>query len=76
VGVLGGIVILGTFGLFLYRRRRSGGAATGVGQEPELQTVDVKSPTYSTVQSEPQELPIYQYNVTELDSRAVDSSRY
>lgn len=76
VGVVGGIAILSTIGFFLYRRRGSGGAVTGVAQEPELQTVDVKLPTYSMVQAGPQELPVDQHNVTELDSRAVNSSRY
>lgn len=76
VGAVGGIAILSTIGFFLYRRRGSGSAATGVAQEPELQTVDVKLPTYSMVQAGPQELPVDQYNVTELDSRAVNSSRY
>jgi hypothetical protein len=76
VGAVGGIAILGTIGFFLYRRRGSGGVATGVAQEPELQTADVKLPTYSMVPAGPQELPVDQYNVTELDSRAVNSTRY
>jgi hypothetical protein len=76
VGAVGGIAILGAIGFLLYRRRRSGGAVTGVAQEPELQTVDMKPPTYSLVQAEPQELPVEQYYVTELDSRAVNNSRY
>ncbi|KAJ4311624.1 hypothetical protein N0V94_007852 [Neodidymelliopsis sp. IMI 364377] len=45
VGAVGGIAILGVIGFFLYRRRESGGAATEIAQEPELQTVDVKLPT-------------------------------
>jgi hypothetical protein len=79
VGVVAGIAILGAIGFFLYRRRGSGGAATGVAQGPELQTADAKPLTYSTygvVPAEPQELPVDQYDVTELDSRAVDRSRY
>lgn len=76
VGAVGGIAILGTIGFFLYRRRGSGGAATEVAQKPGLQTVDVKLPTYSMVAAGPQELPVDQYNVAELDGRAIDSSRY
>jgi hypothetical protein len=76
VGAVGGIAILCTVGFFLYRRRGSGGTATRVAQEPELQTSDVKPPTYSVVQVEPQELPVDKYNVSELDSRAVVRRRY
>lgn len=76
VGAAGGIAILGIVGFFLYRRRGLGGATTGVAQEPELQRVDVKLPTYSVVPAGPQELPVDQQIVAELDSRAVDSSRY
>ena len=75
VGAVGGIAILGAIGFFMYRRRGSGEATTGVTQEPEMQTEDVKPPTYSMVPAEPQELPVDQDNVTELDSRAVNSSR-
>jgi hypothetical protein len=67
VGAVGGIAILCTVGFFLYRR---------LAQEPELQTSDVKPPTYSVVQVEPQELPVDKYNVSELDSRAVVRRRY
>ncbi|KAF2450959.1 acid protease [Karstenula rhodostoma CBS 690.94] len=76
VGAVGGIAVLGTIGFFLYRRQGSHGAATGMAQESELHTEDVKPPTYSMVPAGPQELPVDQYNITELDSRAVDSSRY
>jgi hypothetical protein len=76
VGVVGGIAALGTIGFFLYRRRGPGGAATGMALEPELQTADAKPPTYSMVPAGPQELPVDQYRVTELDSRAIDRSRY
>jgi hypothetical protein len=72
VGAVGGIAILGIIGFFLYRRRGSRGAATEVVQEPELQTACLKPPTYSMVQ----ELPVNQYNVMELDGRAVSSSRF
>jgi hypothetical protein len=73
---VGGIVILGALGFFLYRRRGSGGTATEVSQERGLQASDVKLPTYNVVSTGPQELPVNQYYVAELDSRAVDSSRY
>jgi hypothetical protein len=76
VGAVGGIAILGAIGFFLYQRRGSGGAATGFAQEPELQTADVKPSTYSIIPAGPQELPVDQYDVTELDSRAVKNSRY
>ncbi|KAJ4361028.1 uncharacterized protein N0V89_001597 [Didymosphaeria variabile] len=56
VGAVGGIVILCTTSFLLYRRRGSGVAATGIVQEPELQTKDVKPPTYSMVPAGPQEL--------------------
>jgi hypothetical protein len=75
-GAVAGIAILVAIGFFLYRRRGSSSAATGVAQEPDLQTEDVKPPVYSIVQAGPQELPVDQYDVTELDGRAVDSSRY
>ncbi|KAJ4299112.1 hypothetical protein N0V90_004356 [Kalmusia sp. IMI 367209] len=75
VGAVGAIAILGAIGFYLYRRRGLGGA-TGVAQEPELQTADVKPPTYGMVPAGPQELPVDQYNVTELDSRTVDSRRH
>lgn len=73
-GAVGGIAVLGAIGFCLYRRRRPG-APTGMAQEPESQT-DMKLPTYDMVPAKPQELPVYQYNVSELDSRAVDSSRH
>ncbi len=73
---MGGIAILGAIGFFLYRRRRSGGVATGVAQGAELQAADEKLPTYSIVPVRPQELPVDQYHVAELDSRAIDNSRY
>lgn len=76
VGAVGGIAILGTIGFFLYQRRGSGSDATGMAQEPELQTADVKSCTYSIAPAGPQELPVDQYDVPELDGRSVDSSRY
>jgi hypothetical protein len=79
VGAIAGIAILGAIGFFLYRIQGSGSAATRVAQEPELQTADVKQLTYSTygvVSAEPQELPVDQYDVTELDCRAVNESRY
>jgi hypothetical protein len=75
-GAVGGIAILGAIGFFLYRRRESGGAPIEMGQEPELQRADVKLPTYDMIPANPQELPVYQYNVSELDSRAVDSNRF
>jgi hypothetical protein len=75
-GAVGGIAILGAIGFLLYRRRASRDIPTEVAREPELQTLDVKLPTYDMVPAKPQELPVYQYNVSELDSRAVDSSRY
>jgi hypothetical protein len=71
VGSMGGITMLCAIALFLYRRRGLGGAVIGVAQQPELQMVDVKPPTYSIVQEGPQELPVGQYDVTELDGRAV-----
>ncbi|KAF2847926.1 hypothetical protein T440DRAFT_537853 [Plenodomus tracheiphilus IPT5] len=76
VGGVGGIAILGAIGFFLYWRRGPAGAVTWAAQEPELQTADVKSPTYSMTPTGPQELPVDQYNITELDSRAVHNSRY
>ncbi|KAF2632492.1 hypothetical protein BU25DRAFT_470146 [Macroventuria anomochaeta] len=74
VGVVGGLAILGATGFFLYRRRGSGSATTHVSQESELHTADVKPPTYSMMQTGPQELPVNRYNVLELDGRAVDGS--
>jgi hypothetical protein len=76
VGAVGSVVLLGIIGFFLYRRRRTSGAATVVVQEPELQTEDAKLPAYSIVTAGPQELPVDQYNVTELDSRTVYSRRH
>ncbi|UPX13925.1 uncharacterized protein EKO05_0004420 [Ascochyta rabiei] len=70
-GAVGGIAILITIGFVLYWRRGSRGAATGLAREPELQTEDVKPPTYNA----PQELPVDRYFITELDSKAVYSSR-
>jgi hypothetical protein len=75
-GAVAGIAILGAIGLFLYRRRASRGAATHVAPEAELHTIDVKPPTYVTVRTVPQELPGNRYDVTELDSRVINSSRY
>jgi hypothetical protein len=72
VGAVGGMAILGVVGFFLYRRRGSNGTEIDVAQEPELHPVHLKPPTYSMVQ----ELPVEQYGVTELDGRAVNSSRY
>lgn len=75
-GAVGGIVLLGAIGFFLYRRRRSTGAATEVAQEQESQTADVKLPTYSELPVAAHELPEARYHVAELDGRAVDGSRY
>lgn len=71
VGAVGGLAILAAFGFLIYRRRTSN-KATGTVQEPELQPADVKPPTYSMVQEAPQELSTEQFQVIELDSRAVD----
>ncbi|RMZ69329.1 aspartic-type endopeptidase [Pyrenophora seminiperda CCB06] len=76
VGAVGGIVTLGVIGFFLYRRRGSGSAATGVAKQPELKTADVKPFTYITMPGQPLELPADRYNVPELDSRAVNARRY
>jgi hypothetical protein len=75
-GAVGGIAILGAIGFFLYRRRGTGGAPAEMVQKSELQGTDVKLPTYDRIPSKPHELPVYQYNVSELDSRAVDSNRF
>ena len=74
VGAVGGLAILGAIGFFLYRRRGSGGATTHVSRKSELHTADVKSPTYSMMQTGPQELPVNRDDVTELDGRAVGGS--
>ena len=42
-------------------------------QEPELDTVDIKPPKYDVVAVGPQELPVGQYKIAELDGRTVDS---
>jgi predicted lipid-binding transport protein (Tim44 family) len=73
VGAVAGIAILGAIGFFLHRKRASSGAATGVAEDPEFQRGDAKPPTYSIVQAGPQELPVGQYNVAELDGGAIDS---
>jgi hypothetical protein len=75
-GALGGFATMGIIGFFWYRRRRPGDAAAEVAQEPELQSVDTKVPTYSMVEAAPQELPVDQYDATELDSRAINKNRY
>ena len=71
IGAVGGIAILGAIAFFLYRRRGSGGAA----QETEAQEADVKLPMYSEMPVEPQELPVSQYNVSELDGSAANGNR-
>ncbi|KAL5449777.1 hypothetical protein PMIN05_001190 [Paraphaeosphaeria minitans] len=76
VGVVGGTAILAAIGFFLYRRRGSNGAATREAQDPEFETADLKQPTHSMMPAGPQELPVDYYNVTELDSRAVDGNRF
>lgn len=70
LGAVGGIAILAAIGFLLYRRRGSGITATGVAvaQEPGFETADVKPPGYSMVPAGPQELPVHQYNVSELDA--------
>lgn len=77
MGAAAGLAILCGIGFILYRRRGSNSAATPEAetQEPEVQIVDMKPPTYSTVTEEPQELPVFQYDARELDGRTLDSSR-
>lgn len=76
VGASAGIAMLCGISFILYRRRGSSGATPEPEmQEPEVQIADVKPPTYSTVTEEPQELPVFQYDVRELDGRTLNSSR-
>lgn len=76
VGSAAGLAMLCGIGFVLYRRRRSSSPRTDETpeQEPESQKVDIKSPTYSMVTVEPQELPV-QYDAAELDGRTLDSRR-
>lgn len=67
-----GIAALGVVSFLLYRRRIQGDAAISAVQEPELEIVDVKLPKYNIVVVAPQELPVGQYKIAELDGRTVD----
>lgn len=71
-GAVGGIVILGTIAFLSYRRRGRVGAARGLTEECGLQTEDVKPPKYDVGMARPQELPVNQYKIAELDSRDID----
>ncbi|CAE7208553.1 hypothetical protein P3342_011036 [Pyrenophora teres f. teres] len=73
-GAVGGVAIFAIIGFILYRRRTSD-VATGVLGEQDMETVDVKLPTYSMAPAGPQELPVDRYDVTELDGRAINGSR-
>jgi hypothetical protein len=75
-GAVAGLAILSAIGFFLYRRRRSSGATAYISQDSDLHLADVKPPSYSVAQAEPQELAVSWNSVTELDGRAVNGSRY
>ncbi|KAA8626207.1 aspartic-type endopeptidase [Pyrenophora tritici-repentis] len=57
-GAVGGIAILAIIGFLLHRRRRSGDSATRIAGEQDMETVDVKLPTYSMAPAGPLELPV------------------
>jgi hypothetical protein len=75
-GAVLGLALIGAIAFYVYRKRRSGRATAEVVEEPELPREDAKLPTYSMMPAGPQELPADRYNISELDSRPVDSSRY